>query len=111
MVLATVLIVGVFAAIAAAAAIVGYLEERENRQLTNRWQDSVLQSMKENAAAQAAQIKVLDDKIRELSDRQGALATAPATDSAAQKATGDAETPIQHSPNPALPRASKRTTR
>jgi hypothetical protein len=108
MVLVTVLIIGVFAAIAAAAAIVGYLEERENRQLTNQWQDSVLQSMKENAAAQATQIKVLDDKIRELSDRQGALATAPATDSAAQKATGDAETPV---PKPASPkRASKRKT-
>ena len=111
MVLVTVLIIGVLAAIAAAAAIVGYLEERESRQLTNQWQDSVLQSMKENAAAQATQIKVLEDKIRELSDRQGALATAPATDSAAQKATGDAGAPIQRSPNPTSPRrASKRKT-
>jgi hypothetical protein len=111
MVLASVLIIGVFAVIAAAAAIVSYLEERENRQLTNQWQDSVLQSMKETAAAQATQIKVLDDKIRELSDRQGTLATALATASAAQKASGDAEAPIQNLPNPASPRrASKRKT-
>ena len=110
-VLVSVLIIGIFAAIAAAAAIVSYLEERENRQLTNQWQDSVLQSMKETAAAQATQIKVLDDKIRELSDRQGALATALATASAAQKASGDAEAPIQNLPNPASPRrASKRKT-
>ena len=110
MVLVTVLIIGVFAVVAAAAAIVSYLEERENRRLTNQWQDSVLQSMKETAAAQATQIRFLDDKIRELSDRQGALATAPATDSAAQKATGEAEAPIQRLPNPAPKRASKRKT-
>jgi hypothetical protein len=130
-VLLTVLIMGVFAVIAAAAAIVSYLEERENRQITKqwqeskerenrqitkRWQESVLRSMKETAATQEAQIKSLDDKIRELSDRQNALAAAPppapATDAAAQKATGEAEAPIQReTPKPASPkRASKRKT-
>jgi hypothetical protein len=104
-----------FAVIAAAAAIVTYFEERENRQITKS-QESVLRSMKETAAAQEAQIKSLDDKIRELSDRQNALAAAPppapATDAAAQKATGEAEAPIQReTPKPASPkRASKRKT-
>jgi hypothetical protein len=110
-VLVTVLIMGVFAVIAAAAAIVSYLEERENRQITNQWQDSVLQSMRETAAAQATQIKSLDDKIRELSDRQNTLSTAPATDAAAQKAIAEAQAPIQPLPNPASTRrASKRKT-
>jgi hypothetical protein len=114
-VLVTVLIIGGFAVIAAAAAIVTYLEERENRQITKS-QESVLRSMKETAATQEAQIKSLDDKISELSDRQNALAAAPppapATDAAAQKATGEAEAPIQReTPKPASPkRASKRKT-
>jgi hypothetical protein len=106
---------GVFAVVAAAAAIVSYFDERENRQTTNQWQESVLRSMKETAAAQAAQIKSLDDKIRELSDRQNALAAAPppvpATDAAAQKATGESEAPTQRLPKPASPkRTSKRKT-
>jgi hypothetical protein len=113
MVLVTVLIIGAFAVIAASAAIVSYLEERENRQMRNQWQESVLRSMKETAAAQEAQIKSLDDKIRELSDRQNALATAPppaaATDCAAQQATSETEAPIQRSPKPSSPkRESKR---
>jgi hypothetical protein len=113
MVLVTVLIIGAFAVIAASAAIVSYLEERENRQMRNQWQESVLRSMKETAAAQEAQIKSLDDKIRELSDRQNALATAPppaaATDGAAQQATSETEAPIQRSPKPSSPkRGSKR---
>jgi hypothetical protein len=114
-VLVTVLIMGAFAVIAAAAAIVSYLDEREYRQTTNQWQESVLRSMKETAAVQAAQIKSLDDKVRELSDRQNVLATAPppapTTDAAAQKATDEAEAPIQRSPKPASSkRASKRKT-
>jgi Na+(H+)/acetate symporter ActP len=113
-VLVTVLIMGILAAIAAAAAIVSYFEERENRQTTNQWHESVLRSMKETAAAQEAQIKSLDDKVRELSDRQNELAAplpAPATDGAAQKAASEAEAPIQPSPKPASPkRASKRKT-
>ena len=114
-VLVTVLIMGVFAVVAAAAAIVSYFDERENRQTTNQWQESVLRSMKETAAAQAAQIKSLDDKIRELSDRPNALAAAPppapATDAAAQKATGESEAPTQGLPKPASPkRTSKRKT-
>jgi hypothetical protein len=113
MVLVTVLIIGAFAVIAASAAIVSYLEERENRQMRNQWQESVLRSMKETAAAQEAQIKSLDDKIRELSDRQNALATAPppaaATDGAAQQASSETEAPIQRSPKPSSPkRGSKR---
>jgi hypothetical protein len=60
---------GVFALIAASAAIVSHLEERENRQMRNQWQASMLRSMKETAAAQEAQIKSLDEKIREVSDR------------------------------------------
>jgi hypothetical protein len=108
MVLVAVLFTGVFAVIAAAATIVSYLDERENRLLTNQWQDSVLRSMQETAAAQATQIKSLDDKVRELSDRQNALAAAPAADAAAPKATGEAEAPT---PKPATPRrASKRKT-
>jgi len=112
-VLVTVLTIGVFALIAAAAAIVSYFEERENRQITNQWQESVLRSMKETAAAQEAQIKSLDDKIRELTARQNALAAAPppapATDAAAQNAASAAEAPLQPSPKPASPkRAGKR---
>ena len=113
-VLVTVLIMGILAGIAAAAAIVSYFEERENRQTTTQWHESVLRSMKETAAAQEAQIKSLDDKVRELSDRQNELAAplpAPATDDAAQKAASEAEAPIQGSPKPASPkRASKRKT-
>src|ERR1700687_3610032 len=113
-VLVTVLIMGILAAIAAAAAIVSYFEERENRQTTNQWHESVLRSMKETAAAQEAQIKSLNDKVRELSDRQNELAAplpAPATDGAAQKAASEAEAPIQPSPKPASPkRATKRKT-
>ena len=109
----TVLIMGAFAVIAAAAAIVSYLEERENRQMRNQWQESVLQSMKEAAAAQEVQIKSLDDKIRELNDRQNALAAAPppapATDGAAQQATSEAAPEIQRSPKASSPkRGSKR---
>ena len=111
-VLVTVLIMGVFAAMAAAAAIVNYLDERENRQTTNQWQESVLRSMNETAATQAAQIKSLEDRIRELSDRQNVLAAAPppapAADRAAQKAAGEAEAPIQGLPKPA---SSKRTSK
>lgn len=112
-VLVTVLIMGILAGIAAAAAIVSYFEQRENRQTMNQWHESVLRSMKETADAQQAQIKSLDDKIRELSDRQNELAAAPlpapATDGAAQEAASEAETPIQRSPKPASPkRASKR---
>jgi len=113
-VLVTVLIMGILAAIAAAAAIVSYFEERENRQTTNQWHESVLRSMKETAAAQEAQIKSLDDKVRELGARQNELAAplpAPATDGAAQKAASEAEAPIQPSPKPASPkRATKRKT-
>jgi hypothetical protein len=106
-VLVTVLIMGVFAGIAATAAIVSYLEERENRQITNQWHESVLRSMKETAAAQEAQIQSMDNKIRELSVRRNELAAA--TVGAVEKATGDAEAPIQRSPKPASPRrASKR---
>ena len=80
--------------------------------MRNQWQESVLRSMKETAAAQETQIKSLDDKIRELSDRQNALATAPpsaATDGAAQQATSETEAPIQRSPKPSSPkRGSKR---
>jgi hypothetical protein len=109
-VLVTVLIMGILAAIAAAAAIVSYFEERDNRQTTNQWHESVLRSMKETAAAQEAQIKSLDEKVRERSDRRNELA-APATDGAAQKAGSEAEAPLQPSPKPALPkRASKRKT-
>jgi hypothetical protein len=113
MVLVTVLIMGAFAVIAASAAIVSYLEERENRQIRNQWQESVLRSMKETAAAQEAQVKSLDDKIRELSDRQNGLAAAPApapaTDGASPKPATEAETPIQPSPKPSSPkRGSKR---
>jgi hypothetical protein len=113
-VVVAVLIMAVLALIAAAAAIVSYLDEREYRQTTNQWQESVLRSMKETADAQAAQIKSLDDKVRELSDRQNAPATAPpapapATDAAPQRTSGEAEAPIQGSPKTAAPkRASKR---
>jgi hypothetical protein len=112
-VLVTVLIMGAFAVIAASAAIVSYLEERENRQMRNQWQESVLQSMKETAAAQEVQIKSVNDKIRELSDRQNALAAAPppapATDGAAQQATSEAAPEIQRSPKASSPkRGSKR---
>jgi hypothetical protein len=113
MVLLTVLIMGAFAVIAASAAIVSYLEERENRQMRNQWQESMLRSMKETAAAQQAQIKSLDDKIRELSDRQSALAAAsapvPATYGVAQPAASETEAPIQPSPKSSSPkRGSKR---
>ena len=113
MVLVTVLIMGAFAVIAASAAIVSYLEERENGQMRNQWQESLLRSMKETAAAQQAQIKSLDDKIRELSDRQSALAAAsapvPATYGAAQPAASETEAPIQPSPKSSSPkRGSKR---
>jgi uncharacterized coiled-coil protein SlyX len=113
MVLVTVLIIGAFAVIAASAAIVSYLEERENGQMRNQWQESMLRSMKETAAAQQAQIKSLDDKIRELTDRQSALAAAsapvPATHGAAQPAASETEAPIQPSPKPSSPkRGSKR---
>ena len=112
-VLVTVLIMGAFAVVAASAAIVSYLQERANRQVRDQWQESVLRSMKETAAAQEAQIKSLDDKIRELSDRQNALAAAqapvPATEGASPKAATEAEAPIQHSPKPSSPkRGSKR---
>ena len=112
-VLVTALIMGAFAVIAASAAIVSYLEERENRQIRNQWQESVQRSMKETAAAQEVQIKSLEDRIRELNDRQNALAAAPplapATDGAAQQATSEAEAPIQRSPKPSsLKRGSKR---
>ena len=112
-VLVTVLIMGAFAAIAASAAIVSYLQERENRQVRDQWQESVLRSMKETAAAQEAQIKSLDDKIGELSDRQNALAAAqapvPAPDGASPKAAAEAEAPIQRSLKPSSPkRGSKR---
>ncbi len=113
-VLVTVLIMGILAAIAAAAAIVSYFEERENRQTTNQRHESVLRSMKESAAAQEAQIKSLDDKVRELGARQNELAAplpAPATDGAAQRAASEAEAPIQRSPKPgSTKRASKRKT-
>ncbi len=113
-VLVTVLMMGILAAIAAAAAIVSYFEERENRQTTNQWHESVLRSMKETAIAQETQIRALDDKIRELSDRrneQTAPLLAPATDGAAQKAASEAEAPIQPSPKAASSkRASKRKT-
>jgi hypothetical protein len=99
----TALITAALAAIAAAAAIVSYLDARESRQATNQWQESTLQSMKETAAAQAAQIKSLDDKVRELSDRPSgpaatppsaptsAASAAPVSDSAAPKGTADAD--------------------
>jgi len=114
-VLITVLIVGFLAALAAAAAIVSYLDERENRQATIQWQESVLRSMTETAAVQAAQIRSLEDRIRELSDRQNAPATAPppasATDATAQKAGGDAEVSNQVLHKAASPkRTSKRKT-
>jgi hypothetical protein len=112
-VLVTVLIMGAFAVVAASAAIVSYLQERENRQVRDQWQESVLRSMKESAAAQEAQIKSLDDRIRELSDRQNALAAAqapvPATEGESPKAAAEAEAPIQRSPKPSSPkRGSKR---
>jgi hypothetical protein len=115
MVLITVLIVGFLAAVAAAAAIASYLDERENRQATIQWQESVLRSMTETAAVQAAQIRSLEDRIRELSDRQNAPATAappaPAADAAAPKAGGDAEVSNQILPKAASPkRTSKRKT-
>jgi hypothetical protein len=104
---------GVFALIAASAAIVSYVEERENRQMRNQWQESILRSMKETAAAQEAQIKSPDKKIREVSDRQSALgaapSAAPATYGAAQQAINEGEAPIQPSPKPSSPeRGSKR---
>lgn len=111
-VLIIVLIVGLFAVIAAATAIVGYLEERENRQIANQWQESVLRSVKETAAAQAAQIKSLNDQIRELNDRQAALTGAPPLSpetGAGQKAASEAEASSQSSPKPgSVKRASKR---
>ncbi|HEY1437475.1 MAG TPA: hypothetical protein VGG82_08235 [Casimicrobiaceae bacterium] len=112
-VLVTVLIMGAFALIAASAAIVSYLQERENRQVRDQWQESVLRSMKETAAAQEAQIKSLDDRIRELTDRQNALAAAqapvPATDGASPQTATEAEAQIQRSPKPSSPkRGSKR---
>ena len=112
-VLVTVLIIGILAAIAAAAAIVSYFEERENRKTMDQWHESVLRSVKETAAAQEEQIKSLNDKVRELSDRQNERAAplpAPAADGAAQKGVSEAEAPIQPS-KPASPkRANKRKT-
>jgi len=104
---------GVFALIAASAAIVSYLEDRENRQMRNQWQESMLRSMKVTAAAQEAQIKSPDEKIREVSDRQIALAAAPsaapATYGAAQQTTNEGEAPIRPPPKPSSPeRGSKR---
>jgi hypothetical protein len=104
-VLIAVVVVGIFAAIAAAALIANYLDERENRQAANQWRESVLRSMQESAAAQAAQMKSLEDRIRELSDRQNALAAARAS-----SATADAEASAPRSSKPASSkRASKRT--
>jgi hypothetical protein len=111
-VLIIVLVVGLFAVIAAATAIVGYLEERENRQIANQWQESVLRSVKETAAAQAAQIQSLNDQIRELNDRQTALTAAPPLSpetGTGQKAASEAEASSQSSPKPgSVKRASKR---
>jgi hypothetical protein len=111
-VLIIVLIVGLFAVIAAATAIVGYLEERENRQIANQWQESVLRSVKETAAAQAAQIQSLNDQIRELNDRQTALTAAPPPSpetGAGQKAASETEASSQSSPKPgSVKRTSKR---
>jgi hypothetical protein len=114
MVLVAVLLVGLLAMIAAAATIASYVEARENRQMTNQWRESMLQSMNEAAAAQAAQVNALESQIRELTERQIGLASSspplgPAADAAAQKATGDAEAPIQALPKPAVSkRPSKR---
>jgi hypothetical protein len=96
-VLVTVLIMGAFAVVAASAAIVSYLQERENRQVRDQWQESVLRSMKESAAAQEAQIK------------SAAQAPVPATEGESPKAAAEAEAPIQRSPKPSSPkRGSKR---
>ena len=51
-VLVAVLIMTALAGIAAAAAIVSYIDERQNRQSTKLWQDSLVQSMKDSSAAQ-----------------------------------------------------------
>jgi hypothetical protein len=113
MVLVAVLVVGLLAMIAAAATIASYVEARDNRQMTNQWRESMQQSMSEAAAAQAAQVNALESQIRELTERQIGLASSspplgPAADAAAQKATSDAEPPIQALPKPAV---SKRPTK
>jgi len=112
-VLLIVLVVGLFAVIAAATAIVGYLEERENRQIANQWQESVLRLAKETAAEQAAQIKSLNDQLRELNDRQTGVTAmppvSPETGAAGQKAASEAEASTQPSPKQgSVKRASKR---
>jgi hypothetical protein len=102
-ILVAVLIMTALAGIAAAAAIMSYIDERENRQTTKLWQDSVVQSMKDTSAAQAAQIRSLEDRIRAMSDRPNAPAAsppaaapaAPATSAAAPKAESDAAAPTQ----------------
>jgi hypothetical protein len=110
-VLIAVLATTALAAIAATAAILSYIDERDNRLMTNQWQESVVQSMKETSAAQAAQIKSLEDQVRALGARQNTPASAPAPNAESPKAASDTETPAQPAPKPASSkRASKRKT-
>jgi hypothetical protein len=109
-VLIAVLITTALAAIAATAAILSYIDERGNRQSTQQWQDSVVQSMKDTSAAQAAQIKSLEDRIGALDSRLAAAPpSAPATSGVAPNATGDAEASTQSTAKTtSSKRASKR---
>ncbi len=109
-VLIAVLITTALAAIAATAAILSYIDERGNRQSTKQWQDSVVQSMKDTSAAQAAQIKSLEDRIGALDNRLAAAPpSAPATSGVAPNATGDAEASTQSTAKTtSSKRASKR---
>jgi hypothetical protein len=110
-----VLIVGLFALAAAATAIVTYLDAREDRQTAKQWQETMLKSMKDTAAAQAAQISSLNQQIRALADRQTALTAAmspvppppPATGAVPQKSGNQAEAPVvQPAPKSGSPKRS-----
>lgn len=109
-VLIALVITTALAAIAATAAILSYIDERENRQATKQWQDSVVQSMKDASAAQAAQIKSLQDQVGAIDKRLGAApSSTPATDDVAQKAASAPEVPASSAAKaPSSKRASKR---
>jgi hypothetical protein len=95
-----VLIVGLASIIAASAAIMTFLEARENRQMTTQWQESIERSISEIAASQAAQLKSLDGQIRELSDRQRIPPPATASMSPAIEAPSEKAIDGQVQPSP-----------
>jgi hypothetical protein len=106
-------IAALFATGAAIVSVMSYLQVGESIRMTDQVRQAVLQSAKESVAMQESQLKLLDEKIRDLAAREQALrlAASPPPVEAAPEGAGDSATARRdatRSPASARAGASKR---